>query len=149
MAFDDQHNMETKKTDYPDDLTRNSFHDVPGYVNTSAPEPPAVYYNAVPPPNQVMLINASQEPSNDHMIYAIIVTMFCCFPCGIVALIRSFDVRRRFMAGDIAGAETAIRESKKWSLAGLVSGIIWTAIWMLAVILWHAVFSHMVYDRYY
>ncbi|XP_072043561.1 proline-rich transmembrane protein 1-like [Amphiura filiformis] len=72
---------------------------------------------------------------NDYMCCAIFVTICCCLPLGIVAIVKSTWVRTRLASGDTAGAEEASRSAKCWSIAALVTGllVIFTAAALLVL----------------
>lgn len=64
----------------------------------------------------------------NYLVWAILSTLFCCLPAGIVAIIYSSQVNTKIAMGDIAGAMDASKNAKMWSLiaagASLVSAII-------------------------
>lgn len=57
------------------------------------------------------------------LIESILVTLFCCLPFGIVALIYSSRVESRFFAGRIAEAQEASRSARTWVLVSLFTAI--------------------------
>ncbi|XP_003727604.1 proline-rich transmembrane protein 1 [Strongylocentrotus purpuratus] len=61
---------------------------------------------------------------NDYFGLALCVTLCCCLPFGIVALIKSNQVRNRSAEGDYHGAAIASLEAKRWSSIGLLLGSI-------------------------
>jgi len=64
-----------------------------------------------------------------HLTEAILVTVFCCMPFGIVAIVYAAQVNGRLEAGDVAGAQSASRSASNWCWASFWSivalGIIW------------------------
>ncbi|XP_038053615.1 proline-rich transmembrane protein 1-like [Patiria miniata] len=104
----------------------------PPQYNASPPSVTAV--QAVPPQPQT-IISTSHVMPQDYFGLALFVTLCCCLPLGIVGLIRSNDVRNRFLAGDIAGAEQASREAKIYSYVGLRIGIILIVSTVVTVIM--------------
>ena len=72
-------------------------------MDTLPPAPPyaPTRMRAVGPPN--------------HLGWAILVTLFCCLPGGIVAIVYAAQVDSKFMAGDVAGAQYASDQAKLWS----------------------------------
>ncbi len=64
---------------------------------------------------------------------AILVTIFCCTPVGIVAIVYSLLVRSRFNACDYAGAENASNTTMWAVIISLVLGLV---TWPFAVAMW-------------
>jgi hypothetical protein len=60
----------------------------------------------------------------NYLIHSIVVTLCCCLPLGIVALIFSSQVNTKLTAGDVAGAEESSRKARTWIIVAFVSGIV-------------------------
>lgn len=60
----------------------------------------------------------------NHMVGAILCTLFCCLPCGIVAIVKASQVNTKLAQGDVAGAENAARSAKTWILVAVILGVI-------------------------
>ena len=56
----------------------------------------------------------SGYPPKNWLVESILVTLFCCPPFGIAAIVAASKVESKFYAGDIEGAYRAAREAKKW-----------------------------------
>ena len=67
--------------------------------------------------------NQGSKPDN-NMIWAILSTLFCCLPLGIVAIINAAKVDGLYRSGDYAGAQEAADNAKKYAQYGLIGGII-------------------------
>lgn len=67
-----------------------------------------------PPPGQ-------QEYVPNHLVWAILSTLFCCMPLGIVSIVYASQVDGKRAAGDLAGAREAAGKAKFWAMlsAGL------------------------------
>ncbi len=61
---------------------------------------------------------------NSHLAFAIVVTVLCCVPAGIPAIVYASRVNPRAMAGDIAGARDASAKASTWCWISLVSGLV-------------------------
>ena len=61
--------------------------------------------------------NQGSKPDN-NMLWAILSTLFCCLPLGIVAIINAAKVDGLYRSGDYSGA-----------VYGLVIGIIWIVVY--------------------
>ena len=67
--------------------------------------------------------NQNSKPDN-NMVWAILSTLFCCLPLGIVAIIHAAKVDGLYRSGDYSGAQEAADNAKKYSQYALISGII-------------------------
>jgi uncharacterized membrane protein YvbJ len=61
---------------------------------------------------------------SNYLVQSILVTMCCCLPFGIVALVYAAQVNGKIAVGDIAGAQEASRKAKIWSTVGFIAGIL-------------------------
>jgi len=77
-----------------------------------------------------MNATAPQVPNN--LVWAILATLFCCLPGGIVSIVYAAQVNGKLAAGDIAGAQDSSEKAKKWAIysaiAGVVVGILYTVL---------------------
>ena len=60
----------------------------------------------------------------NYLVTAILVTLCCCMPAGIVAIIYAAQVNSKLAGGDIAGAQESARLAKIWSWVGLGCGLL-------------------------
>lgn len=67
--------------------------------------------------------NQGSKPDN-NMLWAILCTVFCCVPLGIVAIINAAKVDGLYRSGDYDGAQEAADNAKKYALYGLIFGIV-------------------------
>lgn len=67
-----------------------------------------------------------------------IVAIFCCWPFAIPAIIQANKVNAQWALGDVAGANEASAQAKKWMTIAFAVGIGW---WVLWVILYFAIFA--------
>ena len=54
---------------------------------------------------------AGPEPDN-NLVWAILSTVLCCLPLGIVSIVKSTSVSKLWAAGDYAGAQKAADEAR-------------------------------------
>ena len=75
------------------------------------------------------------QPST-HMALAIITTLMCCLPTGIVAIMKSSKVESLYYAGRYDEAVDASKSSMNWSIAGIVISLIGWLAYVLLVVVW-------------
>ena len=67
----------------------------------------------------------------NYLVQSILVTLCCCLPLGLVAVIYSAQVNGKLVAGDIAGAQAASRNAKMWAWIGFGLGVVLSIIGLL------------------
>lgn len=76
--------------------------------------------------------NGPMPPKPDnYLVWAILSTICCCLPFGIVAIIKSSHVNSYYNVGYYDGAVNESNEAKKWCLIALVSGIVFDIIYFI------------------
>lgn len=75
----------------------------------------------------------AMKPSN-HLVWAILVTIFCCLPFGIVAIVYAAQVDGKWSSGDHAGAINSANQAKFWCWLGFGIGVAVTVIVIIAQI---------------
>lgn len=112
------------------------LHSVPGLTGfvgqdaSRAPEPPRVqaggtaYGNggqpSLPPPN--------------YMVWAILVTIFCCLPLGIVAIVKSSEVNSLWYSGRHDEAMRSSQSAKKWCMYSCLASVIVSVLYVLLLV---------------
>ena len=85
-----------------------------------------------PAPMAAAPVSGVQAGINNYLIPAILVTLCCCLPFGIVAIVYAAQVNSKLAMGDVAGAQESARNARMWTWiafgSGIVVGIIWFAI---------------------
>jgi hypothetical protein len=79
--------------------------------------------------------NAVTSPPPNYLVFAILVTIFCCLPLGIVAIVFAAQVNSKANAGDYEGAAASSRKAKTWCWVALIVGIIWYVGWIVVTLL--------------
>jgi len=59
----------------------------------------------------------------NYLVQAILVTLFCCMPFGIVAIVFAAQVNTKLQIGDYAGALNASKNAKTWSWVAFGCGL--------------------------
>jgi hypothetical protein len=78
--------------------------------------------------------------SENWLVEAILVTLLCCLPFGVVGIIFAAQVNTKQQAGDMEGAEKSRREAAKWTKLGFWIGIAGIILYILFVLIWGAAF---------
>ena len=71
--------------------------------------------------------------SENWLVEAILVTLLCCLPFGVVGIIFAAQVNTKQQAGDSEGAEKARKEAAKWTKIGFWVGL---GVIVLYVLFW-------------
>ena len=66
---------------------------------------------------------AQPKPAN-YLVWAILATLLCCLPFGIVGIIFASQVDSKYSAGDYAGAQLASGRAKLWSWLAFGVGLL-------------------------
>lgn len=69
----------------------------------------------------------------DYLPWAILVTLFCCLPFGIVAIVYAAQASSRRGVGDVAGALEAARNAKTWVWVSFAVGLAVALIYLVVV----------------
>jgi hypothetical protein len=57
-------------------------------------------------------------------VWAILTTIFCCLPAGIVSIVYAAQVSSRWRSGDQAGAFSASRKARTWAIIAALAGVV-------------------------
>ncbi len=66
-----------------------------------------------------------------NLVWAIIATVLCCLPAGVVAIVYALKVTNKYREGDIEGAKRASETGAWWCIASIVLGIVSMPLSML------------------
>ena len=67
----------------------------------------------------------------NHLVWAILSTLFCCLPLGVVSIVYAAQVDGKRAAGDIEGARAASRSAINWAVASVVALPVAVVLWFL------------------
>jgi interferon-induced transmembrane protein/zinc ribbon protein len=73
------------------------------------------------------------EEIPNYLAPAILVTVFCCVPFGIPAIIFAAQVSGKIQAGDIAGARDSSQKAKLWAWIAFVCGLVFSGLYFIMV----------------
>lgn len=72
-------------------------------------------------------------PPPNHLVWAILSTIFCCWATGIVAIVYAAQVDSKYAAGDYQGALEASHKAKIWSFASVITVLVLILLYLLVV----------------
>lgn len=70
------------------------------------------------------MTNMNPQNIQNYLWQSIVVTVLCCLPLGIPAIVYATKVNNALMQGDIDGAKKASESAKMWCIISLVCGIV-------------------------
>lgn len=95
------------------------------FFSTETFQPPISIPYTPPPPGVA--------PKN-WLVESIIVTILCCLPLGIVAIINATKVETLWNTGQHDAALKASQEAGKWVKIGLISAVVLWGLYFIAII---------------
>jgi Interferon-induced transmembrane protein len=78
--------------------------------------------------------NPVGTPPDNNLVWAILSTVLCCLPLGIVSIIKSAKVKELWAAGNHEGAQKAADDAKKYAIWGAVIGLVALGLYVLLVV---------------
>jgi hypothetical protein len=76
---------------------------------------------------------AGPRPKN-YLIEAIFVTLCCCLPLGIAAIVYASRVDPTYHSGNYAASVQASNQARSYVIMGLVGGLIASIIWAIMLV---------------
>ena len=89
---------------------------------TQYPPPPP----PPPPPSGGYGVPGASPVGNvpTYLAQAILCTLFCCLPAGVVAIVYAAQVNSKLGRGDYAGAQASSRSAKTWTWVSFGVGLV-------------------------
>ncbi len=78
--------------------------------------------------------NSMEAKPDNNLVWAILSTVLCCLPLGIVAIIKSTKVNELWAQGDYEGAKKAAADAKKFAIWGAAIGGIFVILYIIFVV---------------
>ena len=73
------------------------------------------------------------QPPQNYLVWAILTTILCCLPAGVVSIVYAAQVNSKAAAGDYAGAQQASANAKKWAIISAVAGVVVLIIYVVLI----------------
>ena len=67
-------------------------------------------------------------PPSNNLVWAILTTLFCCLPFGIVSIVQAAKVNGLWAQGQHAAAQETANSAKKWAIISAVVGLAWIVL---------------------
>ena len=68
-----------------------------------------------------------------YLVQSILITIFCCLPLGVVAIVFAAQVDSKVKAGDYEGAVDLSNKAKMFCWIGFGLGLVGALVWILLV----------------
>lgn len=81
--------------------------------------------------SQVKQPDIVEKKVPNYLVQAILVTVFCCLPTGVAAIVFAAQVNGKLQSGDYQGALKASGNVKTWCWISFGVGIVITAIFFI------------------
>lgn len=65
-----------------------------------------------------------------YLVWSVVMTVLCCLPAGIAAIIFSSQVSSRYYAGDLDGAKRASERAQVWIIVSFVLGVLANTLYL-------------------
>jgi predicted secreted protein len=89
-----------------------------------APPPPP------PPPGYGYPSQPQSPPPSNNLVWAIL-SIFCCWPLAIPAIVFAAQVNGKWAVGDVAGAQESAAKAKNFALWATIAGVVIYAIYFV------------------
>lgn len=71
---------------------------------------------------------------NNYLLWAILVTIFCCIPLGVVGIVYALKVDSAWDAGLYGTAEEYSKKAKNWTLWGAIISVLIYIIYIVVIV---------------
>ncbi|MCQ2300477.1 MAG: CD225/dispanin family protein [Bacteroidales bacterium] len=83
----------------------------------------------------------NRRPDN-YLVWAILTTILCCLPFGVVSIVYSCKVNNLWDAGQEQDAYDAARKAKNWAIASAVSGVVFSILYIVLIVVFGVAFAN-------
>ncbi len=78
-------------------------------------------------------MNATAPQVSNNLVWAILSTLFCCLPLGIVSIVFAAQVNTKLAVGDIAGARESADKAKKWAIYSVIGWVVLVVLYLIFI----------------
>jgi hypothetical protein len=94
--------------------------------------PPPPQGGGYPPPQSGGF--GQGAPPDNNLVWAILSTVLCCLPLGVVAIVKSTQVSGLWAQGKFDDAQRAADDAKKFAMWGAIAGVVVAVIWVIIAV---------------
>jgi hypothetical protein len=81
------------------------------------------------------VVEPPTQPVENYLVFAILTTVLCCLPAGIVGIVYAAQVNGKLQMGDLAGAKSASDNAKMWCWISFGLGLAVVVVSLLLMML--------------
>ncbi|MEO8378802.1 MAG: CD225/dispanin family protein [Acidobacteriota bacterium] len=74
-----------------------------------------------------------RPPIPNYLVQSILVTLCCCLPLGVVAIIYAAQVNSKLSVGDLPGAMASSRSARMWCWIGFAGGALVSIVYAVVM----------------
>ncbi|MBD7923660.1 CD225/dispanin family protein [Xanthomonas sp. CFBP 8703] len=78
-------------------------------------------------------MNTTAPQVSNNLVWAILSTLFCCLPLGIVSIVFAAQVNTKLAAGDVAGARESADKAKKWAIYSVIAWVVLVVLYLIFI----------------
>ncbi|MCC4595732.1 CD225/dispanin family protein [Xanthomonas campestris pv. phormiicola] len=78
-------------------------------------------------------MNTTAPQVSNNLVWAILSTLFCCLPLGIVSIVFAAQVNTKLAAGDVAGARESADKAKKWAIYSAIAWVVLVVLYLIFI----------------
>ncbi|WP_369940819.1 CD225/dispanin family protein [Xanthomonas medicagonis] len=76
-------------------------------------------------------MNTTAPQVSNNLVWAILSTLLCCLPLGIVSIVFASQVNTKLAAGDVAGARESADKAKKWAIYSVIGWVVMVVLYLI------------------
>lgn len=101
----------------------------------SSPPPPTYGFGSSGPPSYGAPPSTfSGIKPDSYLVWAILATLFCCLPSGIVSIVNASKVDSAWASGQVDEARRRSDAARRWVLISVVASVAAYGLWVLLLV---------------
>lgn len=105
------------------------------YESEPQPEPQQAYTPPQPQANPQTEQHSTGPKPTSYLALAILTTIFCCLPFGIVSIVKASKVDSLWNSGCYLESQEASRKARNWAIAAILSAVVAAIIYIILVVI--------------
>jgi ABC-type Fe3+ transport system permease subunit len=77
----------------------------------------------------------TNTPPPNYLVWAILTTVLCCMPFGVVSIIFAAQVNSKWYSGDLEGAKNSSKNARTWAWVSFGFGLVTVLVGILLAVL--------------